>query len=157
MSRRSSSKYKRSVEGDARYGDETVTRFINYLMRDGKKSTAERIFYDAMDYIKEKTGQEGIEVFREALENIKPNMEVRSRRVGGVTYQVPVEVRPERMRALATRWLVKYSRSRNEVSMSAKLASEFMDAQKKTGGSMKKKDDTRKMAEANKAFSHYRW
>lgn len=157
MSRRKGAVLRREVAGDARYGDEDVSRFINYLMRDGKKSVAEKAFYGAMDMIEEKLGQPGIEVFREAMEAVRPQMEVRSRRVGGVTYQVPVEVRPERMRALATRWIIRYARQRSEYSMMRKIASELMDAKKGAGGAVKKRDDTRKMAEANKAFSHYRW
>lgn len=157
MSRRKGASHKRIIAPDSRYQDESVSRFINYLMRQGKKSVAEKVFYDAMDIVKEKTSREGIEVFREALENVGPQLEVRSRRVGGVTYQVPSEVRSERVRTLAIRWLVSYSRSRNEFSMAKKLAGEIMDAQKGAGGAMKKKEDTRKMAEANKAFSHYRW
>jgi small subunit ribosomal protein S7 len=126
-------------------------------MRDGKKSVAEKIFYDSMDIIEKRSEQSGIDVFREAMANVKPQLEVRSRRVGGVTYQVPVEVRPERMLALAIRWLIRYSRSRKGSSMAVKLADELMDAQKNQGGAIKKRDDTRKMAEANRAFSHYRW
>ena len=157
MSRRTGAVERRKVEPDSRYNDEVVSRFINYFMKKGKKSKAEKIFYSAMDYINEKTGQEGIEVFREAIKNVKPQLEVRSRRVGGVTYQVPNEVRPERMQTLAIRWLVHFAQKRSESSMTRKLASELMDAQKNAGGAMKKRDDTRKMAEANKAFSHYRW
>ncbi len=142
---------------DARYSDETVSRFINYMMYGGKKMVAERIFYDSMDIINKKTGQEGIDVFREAMGNVKPQLEVRSRRVGGVTYQVPVEVRPERMLSLAIRWMVKYARGRKGSSMANKLAEEFLDASRNQGGAIKKRDDTRKMAEANRAFSHYRW
>lgn len=157
MSRRSQAVQKRYVAPDSRYGDPVVSKFINYLMNDGKKSTAERVFYDAMDRIQGKSGQEGVEVFREALDNVKPTLEVRSRRVGGVTYQVPVEVRPERMQALAIRWIVGYARQRKGHSMAEKLADELMDARNNAGGAVKKRDDTRKMAEANKAFSHYRW
>ncbi len=157
MSRRKTATYRRQVEGDSRYNDESVSRFINYLMRDGKKSVAEKIFYDSMDIIEKRSEQSGVEVFREAMANVKPQLEVRSRRVGGVTYQVPVEVRPERMLALAIRWLIRYSRARKGSSMATKLADELMDAQKNQGGAIKKRDDTRKMAEANKAFSHYRW
>ena len=157
MSRRTGALLRRRVEPDPRYNDEVVARFINYMMKDGKKSTAERCFYDAMDIIQEKAGKDGIEVFREAMDNVRPNLEVRSRRVGGVTYQVPMEVRPQRALALCIRWLVTYARGRNEKSMANKLASEFMDAQKNTGAAVKKRDDTRKMAEANRAFSHYRW
>ncbi|MBR29690.1 MAG: 30S ribosomal protein S7 [Spirochaetaceae bacterium] len=157
MSRRSQAVQKRYVAPDARYGDPVVSKFINYLMNDGKKSTAERVFYDAMDRIKDKSGQEGVEVFREALENVKPTLEVRSRRVGGVTYQVPVEVRPDRMQALAIRWIVGYARGRKGHSMAERLADELLDAKNNAGGAVKKRDDTRKMAEANRAFSHYRW
>ncbi|MBI3394796.1 MAG: 30S ribosomal protein S7 [Spirochaetia bacterium] len=157
MSRRKSAVQKRIPAPDARYGDPQVTRFINAMMWSGKKSTAEGIFYDAMDIIKEKTGREGIEVLREALDAVKPTLEVRSRRVGGVTYQVPVEVRPERMHSLGIRWIVSYARARKERSMARNLASEVMDAVKGAGGAVKKRDDTRKMAEANRAFSHYRW
>ena len=157
MSRRTGALLRRRVEPDPRYNDEVVARFINYMMKDGKKSTAERCFYDVMDIIQEKAGKDGIEVFREAMDNVRPNLEVRSRRVGGVTYQVPMEVRPQRALALCIRWLVTYARGRNEKSMANKLASEFMDAQKNTGAAVKKRDDTRKMAEANRAFSHYRW
>ena len=157
MSRRSTSIKRKVIAPDSRYNDEVVSRFINYMMRDGKKSVAEGVFYGAMDIIQEKAGRDGVEVFREALEAVQPQLEVRSRRVGGVTYQVPVDVRPERMRALGIRWIVQYSRQRSEHGMSQKLAAELMDAQKGTGGAVKKRDDTRKMAEANKAFSHYRW
>jgi small subunit ribosomal protein S7 len=157
MSRRSSSAKRVEVGPDSQYGNLAVSKLVNYMMHDGKKSTAERIFKDAMNRIQEKTGVEGIQVFQEAMDNVKPQLEVRSRRVGGVTYQVPVEVRPERMQALAIRWIVGYARSRKGNSMAFKLADELMDAQKNQGGSIKKRDDTRKMAEANKAFSHYRW
>lgn len=157
MSRRTGAVGRRPVDPDSRFNDEEVARFINYMMVDGKKSTAERIFYGAMDIITEKTGQNGYEVFQEALSNVKPQLEVRSRRVGGVTYQVPVEVRPERMQALAVRWMVRYARERKEKGMASKLAAELMDAQKGQGGAVKKRDDTRRMAEANRAFSHYRW
>ncbi len=157
MSRRGSAVKRTEVGPDSQYGDLAVSKMINYMMRDGKKSVAERIFKDAMDRITEKTGTEGIQIFHEAMENVKPALEVRSRRVGGVTYQVPVEVRPERMQALAIRWIIGYARQRKGNSMAYKLADELMDAQKNQGGSIKKRDDTRKMAEANKAFSHYRW
>lgn len=157
MSRRKGASYKRDIIPDSRYGDESVARFINYMMLDGKKSISEQIFYDAMDLIKTKTGSDGLEVFRAAMENVMPQVEVRSRRVGGATYQVPVEVRPERMRALGIRWIVTYTRKRKEHTMAQKLANELMDAQNNMGSSIKKRDDTRKMAEANKAFSHYRW
>ena len=127
------------------------------MMYDGKRSKSEGIFYAAMDILKEKTGREPLDVFREAVKNVKPDVEVRSRRVGGATYQVPVEVRPERMRTLAVRWIVQNARGRKNSSMAEKLAYELMDALKNQGGAMKKRDETRRMAEANKAFSHYRW
>jgi small subunit ribosomal protein S7 len=157
MSRRKGALTKREIQPDSRYGDEMAARFINYMMRSGKKSISEKIFYDAMDIIKNKTGKEGIEIFREAMEAVMPQVEVRSRRVGGATYQVPVEIRPERMRTLTVRWLVSYARARKEHTMAQKLAGELMDAQKNLGAAIKKRDETRKMAEANKAFSHYRW
>ncbi|MCB1323944.1 MAG: 30S ribosomal protein S7 [Spirochaetales bacterium] len=157
MSRRSGAVQKRPIEPDAKYGDPVVSNFINYLMRDGKKSVAERVFYGAMEAIEKKSGENGLEVFRSALANVKPQLEVRSRRVGGVTYQVPVEVRPERMQALAIRWMVTFARARKEHGMAQKLAGELMDAHKNQGGAVKKRDDTRRMADANKAFSHYRW
>lgn len=145
------------MEKDLVYGDRVITKFINCLMYDGKKSTAQSIFYDALEIIKSKTESNPYEVFNEALQNVKPEVEVKSRRVGGVTYQVPIEVRPERKQALGIKWIIRYARERNEKSMSAKLAAELMDAQKGTGAAMKKKEDIRKMAESNKAFSHYRW
>lgn len=157
MSRRTTAVKKRPLQPDAVYSDTMVTAFINYMMRDGKKTTAERVFYDAMEIIKTKTGDEGIEVMRAAMENVKPALEVKSRRVGGVTYQVPIEVSVERRQTLAIRWIVRYARERKGRSMAEKLASEFMDAKNDTGGSVKKREDTRKMAEANRAFSHYRW
>lgn len=157
MSRRTGAVQKRPVAPDARYGDETVSRFVNYLMKDGKKSVAEKVFYSALDIVEQKTGESGLQVFYDAMENVKPQLEVRSRRVGGVTYQVPVEVRPDRMRALAIRWIVRYARARKEPSMAQKLAAEFLDAKNNTGASVKKRDETRKMAEANRAFSHYKW
>ncbi len=157
MSRRSGRVQRRDILPDPVYSDTLVSSFINYLMRDGKKSIAEKIFYDAMDQSKAKSEQEGIEVFREAIQKVAPHLEVRARRVGGVTYQVPVEVRPERMQALAIRWIITFSRQRKEHSMSSRLANELMDAHKGQGGAMKKRDDTRRMAEANRAFSHYRW
>ncbi|HMU82928.1 MAG TPA: 30S ribosomal protein S7 [Leptospiraceae bacterium] len=157
MSRRTGSSHKRSIIPDPVYNDEDIARFINYMMKDGKKSTAEKVFYAALDILKEKTGREAVDVFREAVQNVKPELEVRSRRVGGVTYQVPVEVRPERMRTLAVRWIVQNARDRKDHSMAEKLAYELLDAQKGSGGAVKKRDETRRMAEANKAFSHYRW
>jgi small subunit ribosomal protein S7 len=157
MSRRTTAIKKRPLQPDAVYSDTMVTAFINYMMRDGKKTVAESVFYDAMEIIKKKSGDEGIEVMRAAMENVKPALEVKSRRVGGVTYQVPIEVSTERRQTLAIRWLVRYARERKGRSMAEKLASEFMDAKNDTGGSVKKREDTRKMAEANRAFSHYRW
>lgn len=157
MSRRRGRLESRTMAPDIRYGDPVITKFINCLMYSGKKSVAERIFYDAMDIVKEKTNSEPYDVFTEALNNVKPEVEVKSRRVGGVTYQVPIEVRPERKMALGIKWIIRYSRARNEKSMSAKLAGEILEAHRGTGASIKKKEDIRKMAEANKAFSHYRW
>jgi small subunit ribosomal protein S7 len=148
---------KRPVLPDARYDSQTVSKFINTLMLQGKKSIAERIFYGAMDIVESRTGQPGVNVFKQALQNLKPVVEVKSRRVGGATYQVPVEVRPERRTALAMRWLMQYSRERNEKSMSEKLAAEVIAASKGEGNAIKKKEDTHRMAEANKAFAHYRW
>ena len=156
MSRRQKS-IKRPVLPDARYDSQTVSKFINTLMIEGKKSTAERLFYGAMDLVESRTGQPGVNVFKQALQNIKPVVEVKSRRVGGATYQVPVEVRPERRTALAMRWLMQFSRDRNEKSMAEKLAAEVIAASKGEGNAIKKKEDTHRMAEANKAFAHYRW
>ena len=156
MSRRKKA-IKRPILPDARYDSQTVSKFINVLMYQGKKSTAERIFYGAMDIVENKTSQPGVTIFMQALTNLKPAVEVKSRRVGGATYQVPVEVRPDRRTALAMRWLILYSRDRNEKSMSEKLAAEVISASKGEGNAIKKKDDTHKMAEANKAFAHYRW
>jgi small subunit ribosomal protein S7 len=148
---------KRTILPDARYDSQTVSKFINTLMLQGKKSTAEGIFYGAMDLVESRTGQPGVNVFKAALQNIKPVVEVKSRRVGGATYQVPVEVRPERRTALGMRWLMQYSRERSEKSMAEKLAAEVIAASKGEGNSVKKKDDTHRMADANKAFAHYRW
>ena len=156
MSRRQKA-IKRPVLPDARYDSKTVSKFINTLMIQGKKSIAERIFYGAMDLVESRTGQPGVNIFKQALQNIKPVVEVKSRRVGGATYQVPVEVRPERRTALAMRWLMSYSRQRSEKSMAEKLAAEIIAASKREGNAIKKKDDTHRMAEANKAFAHYRW
>ena len=156
MSRRKSA-VKRAVLPDARYDSQTVSKFVNVLMYEGKKSTAERIFYGAMDVVESRTGQPGVNVFKQALTNLKPVVEVKSRRVGGATYQVPVEVRPERRTALAMRWLISFSRDRNEKSMAEKLAAEVIAASKGEGNAIKKKEDTHRMAEANKAFAHYRW
>jgi small subunit ribosomal protein S7 len=156
VSRRKSA-VKRSVLPDARYDSQTVSKFVNVLMLQGKKSTAERIFYGAMDLVENRTSQPGVNVFKQALANLKPVVEVKSRRVGGATYQVPVEVRPDRRTALAMRWLISFSRDRNEKSMAEKLAAEVIAASKGEGNAIKKKEDTHRMAEANKAFAHYRW
>ena len=156
MSRRKTA-VKRTILPDARYDSQTVSKFVNVLMYQGKKSTAERIFYGAMDLVESRTNQPGVNVFKQALSNLKPVVEVKSRRVGGATYQVPVEVRPERRTALAMRWLISYSRDRNEKSMAEKLAAEVIAASKGEGNAVKKKEDTHRMAEANKAFAHYRW
>jgi small subunit ribosomal protein S7 len=156
MSRRKSA-VKRTILPDARYDSQTVSKFINVLMYQGKKSTAERILYAAMDLVENRTSQPGVNIFKQALTNLKPVVEVKSRRVGGATYQVPVEVRPERRTALAMRWLISYSRDRNEKSMAEKLAAEVIAASKGEGNAVKKKEDTHRMADANKAFAHYRW
>src|SRR5256714_15663039 len=156
LSRRKKS-IKRPILPDARYDSQTVSKFINALMYEGKKSTAERIFYGAMDIVENKTSQPGVTIFKQALTDLKPAVEVKSRRVGGATYQVPVEVRPDRRTALAMRWLITLSRGRNEKSMAEKLAAEVIAASKGEGNAIKKKEDTHKMAEANKAFAHYRW
>jgi len=156
MSRRHRAE-KREILPDAKYGDKILTKFMNNLMLDGKKSAAERIVYGALTRVEEKLKREPIEAFHEALENIKPSVEVRSRRVGGATYQVPVEVRPIRQEALAIRWLINASRSRNENTMEERLAGELLDAVNTRGSAVKKREDTHKMADANKAFSHYRW
>ncbi len=156
MSRRHAAE-KREVLPDAKFGDRILTKFMNNLMIDGKKSAAERIVYSAMERVEGKLKRAPIEVFHEALDNVKPAMEVRSRRVGGATYQVPVEVRPERREALAIRWLIIAARKRNENTMEERLAGELVDAVQSRGTAVKKREDTHKMAEANKAFSHYRW
>ena len=148
---------KRDVLADPIYNSKVVTKLVNHIMKDGKKGTAQRIIYDAFDIVKEKTGEEAMVVFNKAMENIQPSLEVKSRRVGGANYQVPVEVKPERAQALAFRWLAQYARLRNGHSMAENLANEIIDASNGTGASVKKKDDTHKMAEANKAFAHYRW
>lgn len=148
---------KRDVLPDPIYNDKIVTKLINNIMLDGKKGVAQKIVYGAFDIIREKTGKNPLEVFEQALNNIMPVLEVKARRVGGATYQVPMEVRPERRLALGLRWLTNYSRARSERTMSARLAAEIMDAVNNTGSAVKKKDDTHKMAEANKAFAHYRW
>ncbi len=156
MSRRNRA-VKRPTLPDPIYGSEVVTKFVNTLMRDGKKSLAEGIFYDAMRLMEERSGQPAETVFKQALNNAKPVLEVKSRRVGGATYQVPVEVRPERRQALAMRWLVGYARARGEKTMADRLAAELLAASRNEGATIKKKDDTHRMAEANKAFAHYRW
>ena len=147
----------RDVLPDPLYGSQMVTRLINNIMYDGKKGVAQKIVYDAFDIIREKTGKEPLEVFEAGLENIMPVLEVKARRVGGATYQVPMEVRPERRRTLGLRWLTTYSRQRSERTMSERLAGELMDAVNNAGGAVKKKDDTHRMAESNKAFAHYRY
>ena len=148
---------KRDVLMDPIYKSKLVTKLINNMMVDGKKGTAQKIFYEAMDMVKAKTGKDPLEVLESAMENIKPALEVKSRRVGGANYQVPVEVKPERAQALALRWLINYARLRGAHSMSENLANEIMDAAEGTGASVKKRDDMHRMAEANKAFAHYRW
>ena len=156
MSRRRRAE-KREILPDPKFKDLVLSKFMNNLMLDGKKSVSEKIVYGAFDEIENKMKRPPLEVFHEALDNIKPSVEVRSRRVGGATYQVPVEVRPQRREALAVRWLIKASRDRNEKTMKDRLASELIDAVNTRGSAVKKKEDTHKMAEANKAFSHYRW
>lgn len=156
MSRRHSA-VKREVLPDPKFGDVVLTKFVNSLMLDGKKSVAERIVYGAFDAVEAKLKKEPLGVFHEALDNAKPQIEVRSRRVGGATYQVPVEVRSDRAQALAIRWLIQASRSRSERTMAARLAGELMDAASNRGATVKKREDTHRMAEANRAFSHYRW
>lgn len=156
MSRRHRAE-KRKVLPDAKYGDVVVSKFINAIMVQGKKALAEKIVYGAFDIIAEKTSKDAVEFFRDALQNIKPDLEVRSRRVGGATYQVPVEVRAERAQALAFRWLIEASRKRSEKTMIARLSAELLDASESRGASVKKREDTHKMAEANRAFAHYRW
>jgi len=155
--RRGAKIHKFEVKPDAKYNNVLVTRFVNSLMSAGKKSTAERIFYGAMDVIEKKTGQDGLTVLKTALTNVKPILEVKSRRVGGATYQVPVEVRQDRRTALALRWIISYARSRPDHTMAERLAAEVVAASKNEGGAVKKREDTHKMAEANKAFAHYRF
>lgn len=156
MSRRREAE-KREVLPDPKYGDRVISKFINCLMRDGKRSVAESIFYQALDHIQAKIGRDALEVFKEALENVRPSLEVRSRRVGGATYQVPVDVRPDRALTLSIRWLIDASRKRSEKTMRDRLANEILDAVNNRGTSIKKREDTHKMAEANRAFAHYRW
>lgn len=148
---------KRPIIPDPKYRDELVTRCINAMMKQGKKSLAQKIVYGAMDILQTRTGEEPLQVFRQAIENVKPVLEVRSRRVGGSTYQIPVDVNPDRRVALSMRWLVGSARSRGERGMVQRLASELLDAYNNTGSAVKKKEDTHRMAEANKAFAHYRW
>jgi small subunit ribosomal protein S7 len=149
---------KREVPSDPLYNSSLVTKFINTVMRDGKRSTAEQIMYGSLKIIQEKTGDDPLKVFKKAVENVKPALEVKSRRVGGSNYQVPIEVNPNRRLSLSIRWLVSYARSRGDgKTMEEKLANEFMDASNMRGGAVKKREDTHRMAEANKAFAHYRW
>ena len=156
MSRRRAA-VKREIQPDPKYGDVVVSKFINCLMFNGKKSVAERIVYGAFDDISNRTGGDPVKTFHEALENVRPHIEVRSRRVGGATYQIPIEVRSERAQALAFRWLIGIARGRSEYTMTSRLSGELMDAAANRGGTVKKREDTHRMAEANRAFSHYRW
>ncbi|MCX7305234.1 MAG: 30S ribosomal protein S7 [Hyphomicrobiales bacterium] len=156
MSRRHSAE-KREINPDPKFGDLVVTKFMNAVMYDGKKSVAETIVYGALDQVQTKTKQEPVTIFHQALDNVAPHVEVRSRRVGGATYQVPVDVRPERRQALAIRWLIAAARNRNETTMVDRLSGELMDAASNRGTAVKKREDTHKMAEANRAFAHYRW
>ena len=155
--RRRSQAEKRETPPDPRFQSSTVTKFINNLMLDGKKSVAERIFYTAIEILEKRSDTSGLEAFEQALNNAKPALEVKSRRVGGATYQVPIEVRPDRRTALATRWLIGFARARSEKSMAERLAGEFLAASRGEGNTIKKKEDTHRMAAANKAFAHYRW
>ena len=148
---------KHPILPDSKFGDVQVSVFVNNLMKDGKKSTAFKIFYNAIDQVSEKTGEDGLELFKKALENVTPGVEVRSRRVGGATFQIPMQIRPDRKVSMAMKWLISYARKRNEKSMSQKLAAEILAAEKEEGAAVKKKVDTHKMAEANKAFSHFRF
>ena len=156
MSRRHKA-VKRPAMPDPKFGDVVVSKFMSCLMYDGKRSVAEKIVYGAFDKITERTGNEAVKIFHDALENVRPNLEVRSRRVGGATYQVPVEVRPQRAQALAIRWLIDSSRKRGENTMTDRLSAELLDAANNRGAAVKKREDTHKMAEANRAFAHYRW
>lgn len=149
--------YKRTILPDPKFGDKVVTKFVNCMMWEGRRSLSEQIFYGALENIESRYNRSGVEVFREALDNVRPLVEVRSRRVGGATYQVPTEVRPERRDALAIRWIVQNARSRAEKSMRDRLANELFDAAQNRGNAVKKKEETHKMAEANRAFAHYRW
>jgi len=148
---------KREILPDPIYNSKVVSKFVNSIMKDGEKSVAERICYGAFDILKQKTGEDPLKVFKTAIENVKPMLEVKSRRVGGATYQVPVDIRPQRRLALAFRWIIGFSKKRGERTMREKLAGELLDASNNTGSTIKKKEDTHKMAEANKAFAHYRW
>ncbi len=148
---------KRRILPDPKFKDVAVSKFVNVLMSEGKKSTAEGIFYDAMELVEQRTKNDPLEIFKESLRNVEPKVEVKSRRVGGSTYQVPVEIRPERREALARRWIISYSRSRGEKTMVERLAGEMMDAASMRGNAVKKREDTHRMAEANKAFAHYNW
>jgi len=156
MSRRHSAD-KREINPDPKFGDLVITKFMNAVMLHGKKSTAETIVYGALDQVKDRAKQDAVTVFHQALDNVAPHVEVRSRRVGGATYQVPVDVRPERRQALAIRWLITAARNRNETTMVDRLSGELMDAANNRGTAVKKREDTHKMAEANRAFAHYRW
>lgn len=148
---------RREILADPVYNSRLAARFINRLMEDGKKAVAEKVFYSAVDALAERTSEEPMRAFEKALENIKPHLEIKSRRVGGATYQVPMEVRPDRQVSLSIRWLISYARSRGEKGMVAKLSAELLDAYNNRGGAVKKKEDTHRMAEANRAFAHYRW
>jgi small subunit ribosomal protein S7 len=148
---------RREVPLDAKHGSDLVSSFINALMKDGKKGVAEQIMYGAFDLIEERSGKPALEIFKRAVSNVKPMLEVKSRRVGGATYQVPIEVRPSRRQALAIRWIIQFARKRPEHTMQERLARELLDAARKEGSSIKKREDTHKMAEANRAFAHYRW
>ena len=156
MSRKGPAK-KREVLPDPKFKEPVVSKFINSLQMHGKRSVAEKIFYGALDLVEQRTSEDGLDTFKKALDNVRPAVEVRSRRVGGATYQVPVEVRSTRQTALAIRWLIGFSKSRHEKTMMQKLAAEFLDAASNRGGTIKRRDDTHRMAEANKAFAHYRW
>ncbi|MEA3221730.1 MAG: 30S ribosomal protein S7 [Thermodesulfobacteriota bacterium] len=157
MPRKKRGSLKRDIAPDPKYRDKMVSKFINYIMLEGKKSRAEQTFYKALDIIGSKTGEDSLDIFNKAFENVKPSIEVRSRRVGGATYQVPTEVRPDRRYILARRWIINAARARSEKIMSERLALELLDAYNNRGSAIKKKEDTHKMAEANKAFAHYRW
>ncbi|MEL7059989.1 MAG: 30S ribosomal protein S7 [Acidobacteriota bacterium] len=148
---------KREILPDPLYNSQLITKFVNVVMRDGKKSVAQQLLYGALDHIRDRTEEDPMKIFKKAVDNVKPAVEVKSRRVGGSTYQVPVEVRPSRRLALSMRWLINAAQSRGEKTMDLRLANEFMDAAQNRGAAMKKKDDTHRMAEANKAFAHYRW